>query len=127
MKRTERFVEADSLEAFPVPGAIGPGESLIGWYVNPSPWDRCYVVFTDKAIYSVEDGKWLRIGVDEMTGYEFPKSKDEVAGVRVRKKDGFLFVRVAGSRGPYGRYKDVFDFMMVVGKIAGDDGPKSPS
>ncbi len=119
MRKTERFREAATVDELPVSVPLARGESLIGWYSNPSPWDKCFVVFTDKAIYSVEDGSCIRIDLNDVVDYEFPKSKTNVSGVRVLTPDGFTFVRIAGSRGPEGRYKDAFDFVMVVAKLAG--------
>jgi len=118
MKRTGRYFEPGG-EAKPpdLPGS-DPGESLIGWYRNPEPWTDSVIVFTDKAIYSVEGGQVVRIAVADIVDYEYPKSKTDVTGVRVRTRDGFRFLRASGSFGPHGNQKDAFSLIMVLGVLA---------
>jgi hypothetical protein len=119
MKQTGRFVEAATSGGLPFPVDLAESEVPIGAYSNPSPWANCGIVFTTEAIYAVEPSGTVRIGLSDIVGYEFPKSKQDVSGVRVLTADGFRFIRIAGSRGPHDRVKDAFDFIMLVGKIAG--------
>jgi hypothetical protein len=125
MKETGRFVDADCLDDFPAPLTLAADESLIGWYRNPEPWANCFVVFTDKSIYSVEGDNSIRIDMDDIIDYESPKSKKYVSGLRVRVRDGFRFVRIAGSFGPYGQYKDAFSFMNVVRRLVARNARES--
>lgn len=126
MKRTGRYFEPGG-EANPpkLPG-LKPGESLIGWYENPEPWAHSVIVFTDKAIYSVEGEQSVRIAVTDIVDYEFPKSKADVTGVRVRTRDGFRFLRASGSFGPHGSQKDAFSLIMVLSVLAAQQKKQEP-
>ncbi len=117
MKETGRFIEADTLDNFPGTVGLAPGEAIVGWYCNPTPWEKCFVLFTDKAIYSAERDTSIRIDMNDIIDYEPPKSKTDVSGLRVRTPDGFRFVRIAGSFGPHGQYKDAFSFMNVIRRL----------
>ena len=50
----------------------------------------------------------------DIVGYESPKSKTNVTGVRMLTKDGFRFVRIAGYFGPNRNRKDVYSFIMLL-------------
>jgi hypothetical protein len=127
MKRTGRYFELGGKAEAPIIPDIPLGEGLLGWYRNPEPWDACTIIFTDKAIYSVDDGQIVRIAIADIIDYEFPKSKTEVTGVRVRTRDGFRFLRAAGSFGPEGNQKDAFCLIAVLALLAGQQlkGPRS--
>ena len=116
MKKTSpgAFTVADATMETPAKLALGPGESVIGWYRNPPPWEQQVIVFTSEAFYLVDDGQVERLPITDLTGYESPKSKTDVTGIRVLTKNGFHFVRIAGCHGPNGNYKDAFSFIMVV-------------
>jgi hypothetical protein len=116
MKRTSpgAFTRLEGGAAVPVELSPNPGETIIGWYRNPAPWQESLVVFTSEAFYVVEAGHTDRIAVADIVGYEDPKSKTDVTGVRILTKDGFRFVRIAGSFGPSGNQKDAYSFIMVV-------------
>lgn len=104
------------------------GEGLVGLYRNPTPWADVRVAFSTKALYLIEGRDVVRISLSEIIGYESPKSKVEVTGVRVLTNDGFRFVRVAGSFGPNGNRKDVFSFIMTLrGLISGSPIIRYPS
>jgi hypothetical protein len=49
------------------------------------------------AIYSVEGESVVRLDLSDITGYEVPPKSLDVTGVRVRTRDGFRFLRVAGT------------------------------
>ncbi|HEY2404516.1 MAG TPA: hypothetical protein VGI10_00830 [Polyangiaceae bacterium] len=102
----------------PVELSLAPNESVIGWYRNPAPWQHCLIVFTSEAFYVVDGERTDRIFIGDIVGYEDPKSKTDVTGVRVLTKDGFRFVRVAGSFGPAGNQKDAYSFIMVVRAVS---------
>lgn len=89
------------------------GEVVVGWYRNPPPWEASLIVFTDKAAYSVEEGRTIRVGYADIEGYELP-SKSDPSGVRVRTRDGFRFLRAAGAFGPNDARKDAFSVVMLV-------------
>lgn len=116
MKRTSpgAFTVYDGTVESPVNLALAPSESIIGWYRNPPPWDDCVIVFTPEAFYLADSGRVDRIPISDIIGYESPKSKADVTGVRVLIKEGFHFVRIAGSFGPGGNQKDAYSFIMVV-------------
>jgi hypothetical protein len=126
MKAGGRYFEAGKGAGPPVVPGMAPGESLIGWYQNPEPWESCRIVFSDKAIYSVDNGEVVRLALDDIVGYEFPKSKTDVTGVRVRTRQGFRFLRVAGSFGPYGKFKDAFSIIQVFFAIADQNRHPEP-
>jgi hypothetical protein len=56
-----------------------------------------------------------------------PKSKRDVTGLRVQTPDGFRFLRVAGSFGPHGNYKDTFSFLGVIRAIANWNAKHPPT
>jgi hypothetical protein len=123
MKRTSEraFTTFDGAGALPIELLLEPGETVVGWYQNPSPWERSVIVFTSEALYSVDEGRIDRIAVKDIIGYENPASMRDITGVRVLTKDGFRFVRVAGCFGPNGNQKDAYNFIMVVrGLIPGE-------
>ncbi|MBK8258198.1 MAG: hypothetical protein IPK82_36715 [Polyangiaceae bacterium] len=114
MKHTGRYFEPGGEATPPKLPDLEPSESLIGWYQNPEPWPHSAIVFTDKALYSVEADQIERIAVTDVIDYEFPKSKSDVTGVRVRTPEGFRFLRASGSFGPHGNCKDAFSLLMVL-------------
>ena len=117
MKRTGRYFEPGGETPPPDLPDLESGESLLGWYRNPEPWVDSVIVFTDKAIYSVE-GHVVRIALTDIIDYESPKSKTDVTGVRVQTRDGFRFLRASGSFGPHGNQKDAFSLIMVLAVLA---------
>lgn len=98
----------------PAVATWGEGEDLVGWYVNPPPWQEDVLVFTDGAIYASGPSGEVRVGWSQVTDYETPKSKREVSGIRIRNPDGFAFIRIAGTHGPEGKFKDVFALTMIL-------------
>jgi hypothetical protein len=115
MKRTSpgSFVSVVDASMLPA-GVIQPGESLVGLYRNPPPWEQTLIAFTDNALYIIDEQRSERIGVEDIVDYERPTSKTDVTGVRVLTRDGFRFVRVAGQFGPNGNQKDAFSFTMLL-------------
>lgn len=87
---------------------------MVGWYRNPAPWEQYLIVFTSEALYLVDEGRIDRVPIRDLVGYESPKSKADVTGVRLLTTDGFRFVRVAGSFGPNGNQKDAYSFIMAI-------------
>ena len=116
MKRTSpgAFTEPGADSEVPVKLSLGPEETIVGWYRNPAPWQQALIIFTSEAFYVVGEEGTDRIAVADIVGYEDPQSKSEVTGVRVLTRDGFRFVRIAGSFGPAGNRKDAYSFIMVV-------------
>jgi hypothetical protein len=116
MKRTSpgAFTRYEEGAVLPMKVTPGPGETIVGWYRNPAPWQDAFIVFTSEALYVVDSDRIDRIAVADIVGYEDPKSKTDVTGVRVLTKDGFRFVRIAGSFGPSGNQKDAYSFIMVL-------------
>jgi hypothetical protein len=116
MKKTSghAFTVFDGVGPLPVELSLHPEEVVVGWYRNPPPWERYWIVFTSEAIYLVDEGQVDRIAVEDIVGYESPESKQDVTGVRVLTKDGFRFVRIAGCFGPNGNQRDAYSFIMVI-------------
>jgi hypothetical protein len=121
MKRTSGFTVHDGDTPPPASFALGPEETIIGWYRNPPPWEGNLIVFTSKALYFVEDDRVERVGLNELVGYEDPESKTDITGVRILTKSGFRFVRIAGCFGPNGNRKDAYSFIMVVRALVDGD------
>lgn len=106
MKQTSGFTLSDGSNPPPVTLDLGEGESLIGWYRNPPPWEGSLLVFTSNAIWTVERGVTERVRLADIVGYESPgdeRGSDRPASPNTRR---FRFMRVAGSFGPFGKYKD---------------------
>ncbi|WP_437805221.1 hypothetical protein [Sorangium sp. So ce1078] len=116
MKHTSpgAFMRYEDGAVLPVEFTPNRDETIVGWYQNPAPWQDTFIVFTSEALYIVDGGRLYRIAVADIVGYEDPKSKTDVTGVRVLTKDGFRFVRIAGSFGPSGNQKDAYSFIMVL-------------
>jgi hypothetical protein len=123
MKHTSpgAFTRFDGSTEVPAELSLAPGETIVGWYRNPVPWQHCLIVFTSEAFYVVDGERTDRIAVSDIVGYEEPKSTRDVTGVRVLTKDGFRFVRIAGSFGPSGNQKDAYSFIMVVRAVTPRD------
>ena len=119
MKHTGRYFEPGGTSEAPNWSGARPEESVVGWYQNPVPWQDCWLVFTDKAIYSLDHGSVMRLSISDILDYEFPKSKSDPGGVRVRTPDGFRFLRATGSFGPDGNQKDAFSLIQVLRALAG--------
>jgi len=116
MKRTSpgAFTMNDGKTAPPVTVELGPDEALVGWYRNPPPWENSVILFTSSALHVSDGDRIDRVAVEDIVGYQDPKSKSDVTGVRVLTKNGFRFVRIAGSFGPNGNQKDAYSFIMLV-------------
>jgi hypothetical protein len=97
MKATGRYFELKDGRACPVLASLPSGEDLLGWYENPAPWEESFIAFTDRAIYGIERGDVVRIDLADLVGYEAPEKRLDVTGIRVRTRDGFRFLRVAGT------------------------------
>jgi hypothetical protein len=120
MKRTGRYFEPGGPVAAPIVTGLPPHERLLGWYCNPPPWERSVIVFTDEAIYALND-ETVRIALSDIVNYESPTSKSDVTGVRVRTREGFRFLRASGSFGPHGAQKDAFSLVMVIRAVVRDN------
>lgn len=118
MKHTGRYFEPGGVAEPPAVLGVPPEESVLGWYLNPPPWENAAILFTDKAMYAMEGEKTMRLALGDIVGYESPKSKTDVTGLRVRTRDGFRFLRVSGSFGPHGDFKDAFSLIQVIRAIA---------
>ncbi len=114
LKNTGRYFEPSQESEQPRPDGLDEDEVLLGWYRNPEPWENCVLVFTDRAIYSVEPAKSFRLMLNDIEGYETPDSKSQLIGVRIRTSDGFRFLRVAGSTGADGKFRDAFGLITVI-------------
>ena len=116
MKRTSpgAFTDQQAGGEVPTKLSLAADETIVGWYRNPAPWQQNLIIFTSEAFYVVDGERTDRIAIADIVGCEDPKSKADVTGLRVLTKDGFRFVRVAGSFGPSGNQKDAYSFLMVV-------------
>lgn len=117
LKHSSAFTAHKDGSTEPSLANMKPGESLVGWYHNPAPWENASVAFTDKAIYTIEDRQTVRTAFEDITGYQIPTSKQNVAGIRIQTRDGIRFIRMAGSYGPAGKYKDAFSLIMILRAI----------
>lgn len=85
-----------------------------GWYSNPPPWTPVILVFTTRAIVICEDDARIRIPFDDIVAFKMPTSVSEATGLRIRTRDGFCFVRMAGAYGPDNKFKDVFSLTRLL-------------
>jgi hypothetical protein len=120
MKRTSpnAFTVYGCAGELPARLSLAPDESVIGWYRNPSPWEHNLIIFTSAALYLVDDERVERVALEDIVDYETPKSKTDMTGVRVKTRDGFRFVRIAGSFGPNGNQKDAYSLIMILQVLA---------
>lgn len=88
-------------------------EELLGWYRNPLPIGGYLILFTTRNLYIDDHGTHTRVPIDQMTGYEHPRS-NAIDGVTVKTPTGDVFFRVAGRYGEGDRYRDAFSFLMVI-------------
>lgn len=114
MKHTSAFTRCDSVADLPFKLTLPAGESLVGWYRNPPPWDDCVLVFSSDALYVAGTSSVDRISYAEIIGYERPTSKSDISGIRLLTRSGPRFVRIAGSSREQASRKDAFSFLMVV-------------
>lgn len=100
--------------------AVAAPERITGRVVSePAPWASSWILFTTNSIICL-DGDFGPCRLDEIVGYEHPKSKVNVTGGRVRTREGFLFVRIAGPGGDNDRHhheRDAFRLLMVLRAI----------
>ena len=78
MKRTSPnafTVFGGSIEV-PVKLTLAQGESVIGWYRNPAPWEHSLIVFSSEAFY-VADGEHVdRIALSDIVQLRNSEIKD---------------------------------------------------
>lgn len=118
MKQAAGFVAAASEDSLPSEHPeLGPGESLIGWYTNPPPYESFRVFFTTKAIVVVAPDTTLRIPLREITAWQTEEPKDEATGVTVEASGRRHFIPFAGRRGPGGKFMDAFDLATMLNVI----------
>ena len=114
LKGADGFHLAGASDSLPVEIAVRPDELVVGWYQNPPPWGDSVLVFTTRAIVSIQANQKARIELDEIIGYEEPKSKVDVTGVRVLTRAGFQFVRTAGQGGAQNQHRDAYRLIMII-------------
>jgi len=120
MKDTSGFTVCEAQKP-PIEIPLEEGEEVIGWYRNPPPWEGSVLLFTSKAIWTAEGSRTERIALRDIADYESPETTVDVTGMRVRTRDGFRFMRIAGSYGPSGKYKDFLALMMVLRAVINSD------
>jgi hypothetical protein len=118
MKHAEGFVRSAAPPDLGQTAEIPADEGVIGWYRNPAPFDDCYLVFSTDALFLVNSSSTTRVAWKDILGYESPELKGTVTGVTIRTRAGALFVPIAGSHGPGGKFKDAFSLVMVLQGIA---------
>lgn len=119
LKRTSAFRVAGDDE-FPLQMSWGAEEGLVGWYVNPSPWDHEYVVLSNHHLVFVntESDDEIRIPWDRVRGWHTSEDKSALTGVHIEFDGTKKFIRMAGSRGPSGKFRDAMDLLMLVKTVA---------
>lgn len=117
MRTTPNFTRGDGLVPTDVALRLVSGESIVGTYRDPAN-DRSSLVFTDVALYVVEDRQLRRIAWADIVGYESPP-KSDTRGIELRTATGHEFVPIAGSSGPEGKFKDAFHLAMVLRSLLG--------
>lgn len=114
MRQTSAFTRAEPTRTAPVNVHPEAGEELVGWYRNPPPWDAIVVLFTTLAIHVCEHERTMRVPLEGIVDFEMPASVAEATGLRIRTRDGFRFVRMAGAYGPDNKCKDVFSLTRLL-------------
>lgn len=94
-------------------------EAVVGRYKNPAPWDRNEILFTGDGLYIIDDEHTNKIRWSDIVDYETLDPAGSVDGVRLRTRDGIRFVRIAGAYGPDGKFRDAFNFAMVLRSLLG--------
>jgi hypothetical protein len=118
MKRSPHFHRGDDgPSARVVP--LDSDEAVVGTYENPSPWERNQVVFTDDGLYLIGDAQTVKVRWSDIVDYETLDPAGNVDGVRLRTRDGIRFVRIAGAYGPDAKFRDAFNFAMVLRSLLG--------
>lgn len=113
MKLTGRYRDAQ-LAPLPFATTLVPEERVLGWYQNPEPWEQSVLVFTTDAIHAIQPGHLVRVNLSDIVGYEYPPPGRPPVGVRVVTRDGFRFLRAAGSFGPSGAQLDALCLIQVL-------------
>jgi hypothetical protein len=80
-------------------------EVVAGTYTNPAPWGRTQIVFTDAAIHLFDDEMWHQIRWDDIVGYETLDPAGDLAGVRLRTRDGIRFFGFPEHTDPTGSFE----------------------
>jgi hypothetical protein len=115
MKHARGFDTGGAATAMAASLPIGANEQLVGVYRNPPPWQTSSLLLTDEAIYAVDQGAApRRIAWAEIVDYDGPPDKREVENVTVRTRTESITLRIAGSHGPDGKFKDAFSFGQIL-------------
>ncbi len=118
LKNTRGFTLSEGDTKPPAELALAPGEALIGWYRNPPPWEHSLLVFTSEGIWTVDGAGGACLAWRDITDYESPGTNEGVTGIRVRTRDGFRLMRIAGAYGPDDKYKDFIGLVEIVRAVA---------
>jgi len=94
-------------------------ETVVGIYRNPAPWEGSQVVFTDDGLWLADSDQILKIQWSDIVDYETLDPNGNVDGVRLRTKDGIRFARIAGAYGPDLKFRDSFNFAMILRSLLG--------
>lgn len=111
------FYVISASDSLPVEVELRQNEEVVGCYRNPPPWEDCVLVFTTRALLSIQAKQREGIELDDIVGYEEPRSKVDVTGIRVLTKTGFQFIRIAGQGGAHEQYRDAYRLIMMIRAI----------
>jgi hypothetical protein len=120
MKRSPFFFLAGTQPPV-LPGGltIDSGETIVGVYQNPEPWASWRIVFSDIGMYVATKDDVTKIRWDEILDYETISPAEQTDGIRLRTRTGIRFVRIGGSYGPSGQFKDAFNLAMILHSAIG--------
>jgi hypothetical protein len=116
LKRTGRYVEAEAGAPSPVHPPLDADETLIGWYVNPPPYESVKIFFTTKAIIVVgpDAAEARRLAIQEITAWRPAGQKEDTTGVNVEVGGQSHFIRCAGRYGPGGKFSDAYSLGAIL-------------
>ncbi|MHB8420969.1 MAG: hypothetical protein ACYDCL_23100 [Myxococcales bacterium] len=106
---------------FPYTGGILPlefdarGEQVVGWYRNPPPLEREYIVLTTTALHYRQDRGWVRLSWDAISKQDWTSETKRSVTIRLWDDTGHEHqLRLNGRFGAGGRFLDSFSLRQVI-------------
>ena len=110
MKRTSpgAFTRFAGAARVPADVKLVPGETIVGWYRNPSPWEQCLIVFTSHAFYYLEQlaGPIAAVSGHLLKGPGDPRGGDTRNLLALRMASGATAAVCVNNQAPLGSGTD---------------------
>jgi hypothetical protein len=117
LKHSKCFTASGGLGTHAEWPKLDPDEILVGIYRNPSAVSPDEIAFTTKGLHVREGPREFEIPFADLLSFDVPDSKTTASGVRVTSSEGSYFVRLTGTYGPNGKYRDAFSLVSILNAV----------